>query len=213
MPASTSDLRAVIFDFGGVLCHFPPPSQTAELAAAAGAPHEEFLRAFWGNRIPYDAGALTAKTYWAKIAAQLGNSYSSEQVRDFVRHDIGFWSNFDGAMLDWVDAVRGAGIRTALLSNLPPDLGEHLRALPGFLDRFDHVTYSYEVGSVKPDSAIYRHCLDGLALAAEQTLFLDDRPENIAGARALGIQAIEWTSRAKGAGLLPDGLPPLAAHD
>ncbi len=193
-----------------MLCHFPPASQTEALATAAGAPHDEFLRAFWGHRIPYDAGHLTALTYWEKIAAQLGKSYTDEQVGEFLRHDIGFWSNFDTVMLDWVDAVRAAGFKTGLLSNLPPDLGEHLRALPGFLDRFDHVTYSYEIGSVKPQAGIYRYSLAGLGIAANEALFLDDRPENVAGAEAVGIHSIQWTSRALSAGELPRELPPLA---
>jgi putative hydrolase of the HAD superfamily len=202
-------LKAVIFDFGGVLCHFPPPSRTARLAKLAGAPHEEFLRAFWGQRIPYDCGQLDATGYWARIARQLGRAYSEEQVREFVRHDVGFWSNFDPVMLDWVDALRGAGFRTGLLSNLPPDLGEHLRRAPGFLDRFDHVTYSYEVGFVKPQREIYECSIRGLGIAPEEALFLDDRAENTLGAAQVGLQAVQWTSRAEGARRLPSGLPPL----
>jgi len=211
LSASIPGLKAVIFDFGGVLCHFPPPSKTEALAAAAGAPHDEFLRAFWGHRIPYDAGHLTALAYWEKIAAQLGKSYSEEQVGEFLRHDIGFWSNFDIPMLAWVDAVRRAGFKTGLLSNLPPDLGEHLRALPGFLDRFDHVTYSYEIGSVKPQAEIYKYSLAGLGVTGPEALFLDDRPENVAGAEALDIHAIQWVSREKSAKELPRELPPLEA--
>jgi len=211
LPSSLPNLKAVIFDFGGVLCHFPPPSQTEALATAAGASHEEFLRAFWGNRIPYDAGHLTALSYWEKIASQLGKAYTEDQVGEFLRHDIGFWSNFDTVMLDWVDAVRAAGFRTGLLSNLPSDLGEHLRALPGFLGRFDHVTYSYEIGSVKPQAEIYRYSLDGLKVAPDEALFLDDRPENTAAAEALGIHTILWTTRQDSAQHLPRELPPLAA--
>ncbi len=209
MSVAIPNLKAVLFDFGGVLCHFPPAWKTEALAKAAGAPPAEFLRAFWGNRIPYDSGELTAVTYWARIAAQLGKTYTAVQVAEFVQHDIGFWSNFDQPMLDWVDAVRAAGFKTGLLSNLPPDLGEHLRTIPGFLDRFDHVTYSYEAGFVKPQPEIYRYSLDGLGVAAEQSLFLDDRQENTAGAEALGLRSIEWVSRAKSAEQLPPQLPTL----
>jgi putative hydrolase of the HAD superfamily len=68
-------------------------------------------------------------------------------------------------------------------------LGEELRATPGFLDPFDHVTFSYEIGSVKPEPAIYQDAVAGLGLKPGEILFLDDRTENVEGARAAGLLA------------------------
>jgi HAD superfamily hydrolase (TIGR01509 family) len=51
------------------------------------------------------------------------------------------------------------------------------------------------VRSIKPEREIYEHCLAGLGVPAEQTLFLDDRPENIDGAKRLGIHGVQFTSR------------------
>ena len=189
-------LRGVIFDFGGVLCHFPPPHEFDALAAKAGVPAGPFRRIFWGHRIPYDRGELDARAYWERIARDTGRAFSAAEVEDFVRADIGFWTNFDETMLAWTGTLRSAGYRLALLSNLPPDLGEALRRRPGFLDLFDHVTYSYEVRAVKPEREIYESCLAGVGTAAAETLFLDDRPENIAGAVACGIVSHLYTSRA-----------------
>ena len=46
-------------------------------------------------------------------------------------------------------------IRTGILSNLPRPLGERLREADGFLEHFDHVTFSYELALVKPQREIY----------------------------------------------------------
>jgi FMN phosphatase YigB (HAD superfamily) len=46
----------------------------------------------------------------------------------------------------------------------------------------------------KPDPAIYRHVLKELGTRPEETLFLDDKLVNIEAARALGIQAIEFST-------------------
>ncbi|MEP7353765.1 MAG: HAD-IA family hydrolase, partial [Acidobacteriota bacterium] len=69
-----------------------------------------------------------------------------------------------------------------------------LRAEPGFLDHFDHVTFSYELRSAKPEPLIYRHAVEGLQVAPKQALFLDDKQPNVDGAHALGLHAELFTS-------------------
>lgn len=189
-------IRGVIFDFGGVLCHFPTAQAFDALAKSAGVEPALFRKIFWGHRIPYDRGDLDARAYWDLIARDTNRQFSDAAVAEFVRADIGFWSDFDQTMLAWTRSLRTAGYRLALLSNLPPDLGEALRARPGFLDLFDHVTYSYEVRAVKPERAIYESCLTGIGTAPGETLFLDDRPENTAGAAECGIVPHLYTARA-----------------
>jgi putative hydrolase of the HAD superfamily len=49
---------------------------------------------------------------------------------------------------------------------------------------------------VKPDSAIYKHTLEKLGVAAENALFIDDREKNIHAARALGIHTVHFRSMA-----------------
>jgi FMN phosphatase YigB (HAD superfamily) len=68
-------------------------------------------------------------------------------------------------------------------------MGEELRATPGFLDHFDHVTFSYELNVVKPHAEIYLDATDGLGVEPAQALFLDDRPDNVEGAQAAGLHA------------------------
>jgi len=80
-----------------------------------------------------------------------------------------------------------------LLSNLPRVLGEELRATPGFLEHFDHVTFSYELRIVKPAAAIYHHALEGLQVAPAEALFIDDKQVNVDGALAVGVRARLFT--------------------
>ncbi|HEV2687298.1 MAG TPA: HAD-IA family hydrolase [Bryobacteraceae bacterium] len=54
----------------------------------------------------------------------------------------------------------------------------------------------------KPGPEIYQHCLRGLGAAPSDTLFLDDRPENVHAAEALGIHSILFTTPAELAGHL-----------
>jgi putative hydrolase of the HAD superfamily len=78
---------------------------------------------------------------------------------------------------------------------MPRELGEALKSRTDRFHPFDHVTLSYEVHSVKPEPAIYQHCLKGLGTTAERTIFFDDRIANVHGAELLGIHAIEFLDR------------------
>ena len=64
---------------------------------------------------------------------------------------------------------------------------------------------SAQVRLVKPDPAIYRHLLEQFALDPTETVFFDDRPENVAGARAAGLQAHQFDHAATARALVIEG--------
>lgn len=55
---------------------------------------------------------------------------------------------------------------------------------------FDKVYYSHRVGMRKPDAEIFQMILDETGISPEKTLFVDDSPQHIEGAKALGLQTI-----------------------
>ena len=186
--------RAVIFDFGGVLCFHPTPEKIAAAAKACGLPVPEFERAFWANRLNYDAGKLDGPAYWRDIAAATGRQFDDALIAEMIGHEIAFWDNFDTRVIDWACELREQGTRIGILSNLPGPLGRHLRATAGFLKHFDHLTFSYELNMTKPDAAIYEDAIRGLGIEPQEALFIDDRQENIDGARAVGLQTELYVS-------------------
>jgi putative hydrolase of the HAD superfamily len=187
------NLRAVIFDYGNVICRPPTQQQLSEAAALCGLTVEDFCVAFWRNRREYDRGT-DPTVYWQDIAASVGRVFDNSLVAELMRREIDFWSDLDTRLLSWTQDLRRAGFRTGILSNLPRTLGQTLRADPGFLRHFDQVTFSYELGVIKPEADIYRHAIHGLGVAPTEALFLDDRPENVEGALAAGLHAEIFTT-------------------
>ena len=186
-------LRAVIFDFGNVLCFPPTDRQFSEAAALCGLSTPEFVHAFWLKRLDYDRGTDPA-SYWRDFASLNGLALDDAMVEEMIRREIAFWSHYDARLLAWTTDLRRAGLRTSILSNLPMPIGESLRASDGFLDHFDQVTFSYKLGVIKPEPGIYRFAIQGLGVAPEEALFLDDRSENVEGARAIGLHAEVFTT-------------------
>ena len=80
-----------------------------------------------------------------------------------------------------------------MLSNGVPEIIGRVRAERRLQDWFDVVVVSCEVGSCKPDPSIYQLCLDRLGEPAAQTLFVDDRAENLQAAESVGLQTLQFT--------------------
>jgi HAD superfamily hydrolase (TIGR01509 family) len=103
----------------------------------------------------------------------------------------------DEEALSYAAQLKRRGIVVGVISNTNHVhtiwLREHLPEFAGF----DSVIYSSDVGLMKPDSAIYALSLRQLGVAPQQALFVDDLPENVAGAQASGMDALlhkEWTA-------------------
>jgi|SRR5581483_7055911 len=179
-------VRAVIFDFGGVLCFHPDEARIARAAAVSGLPVDRFLKGLWQTRREYDAGRIEPAEYWRGV---IGPGFRESNLSELIRHEVELWNRYDQRVFDWIGRLRAAGNRTAILSNLPRVLGEALRVTPGFLDPFDHVTFSYELGVIKPEALIYEDAIRGVGVKPDEALFLDDRLENVEGGRAVGLRA------------------------
>ncbi len=59
-----------------------------------------------------------------------------------------------------------------------------------FFQNFDGYIYSYEVGAMKPDAKIYESLEKLAGRRGAEIIYLDDRPENVAGGAARGWRAI-----------------------
>ncbi len=194
--ALVSSYDGFIFDYGGVLVEHQTDAEQASLARLIGIPIELFRELYWADRLDYDRGLVGASEYWQALVAKAGfGTLSGQTLDELIEIDCASWMHFDEVMWDWIGQLRAAGKRVAMLSNMPLELGLALRAKTDRLDVFDHVTLSYEGHSVKPEPAIYEECLEGIGTAPDQTLFLDDRMENVQGAELLGIRAIQFLDR------------------
>jgi putative hydrolase of the HAD superfamily len=193
--ALASSYDGYIFDYGGVLAIHQSNADQARLADLAAIAQEQFSELYWSTRLDYDKGVIAGVDYWQGIGKGAGKTLKRATIDGLIALDNESWMHFDEAMWNWIAELRAAGKRLAILSNMPRDLGETLRSRTDRFDPFDHVTLSYEVHSVKPEPAIYQHCLKGLCTAAERTVFFDDRIANVRGAEVLGIHAIEFSDR------------------
>ena len=193
--APVKDFDGYIFDYGGVLVHHQAEADQERMAQVAGIPAERFSELYWSTRLDYDKGLVSGLEYWAQLGRSAGKVLTPAVIEQLTELDSVGWMKFDEPMWMWIDELRKAGKRLAILSNMPSDLGETIKARTDRMKRFDFVTLSYEVRSAKPESAIYEHCLEGIGTDPARTVFFDDRIANVHGAEMLGIQGVEFLNR------------------
>jgi putative hydrolase of the HAD superfamily len=192
-----SNLKAVIFDYGDVLCLPPTADDIGDSARILDISSDAF-RALWHrNRDLYDRGDLSPETYWRKLAEDAGKSLDVAQLRELSERDVAMWSRLNPGMVTWLEFLSSAGMKTAILSNMHIDMVRHARRNFQWLGRAHCTTFSAEVRLIKPDPLIYEHCLRGLDVAPSEALFIDDRQVNIEAARNMGIHGIQFKSMAQ----------------
>jgi putative hydrolase of the HAD superfamily len=110
------------------------------------------------------------------------------------------------AMYDTIRALRGAGFRTALLSN---SWGQDEYPRADFPALFDVVVISAEIGMRKPEEGIFRYTAHALGLHPQECVFIDDVQANIDAAVACGMTGVLHTEAAATAAALQDllGVP------
>jgi len=73
---------------------------------------------------------------------------------------------------------------------MPLELSRHVTKSFPSLSAFEYLIYSCDYGSIKPELAIYRTCLDLLKAEPQDILYLDDRADNVEAAARLGINSV-----------------------
>ena len=110
--------------------------------------------------------------------------------------DAAGWLHPNHESVDAIREVAGDDMRLALLSNAPIEVAEAIDRLE-WIDLFSRRFFSCYLRATKPDPAVYLAVLAALGAQPEQVVFFDDRPDNVAAARALGIDARQFRQPAQ----------------
>ena len=185
-------IRAVIFDFGNVLvpidfsrchealskvCPYPPQEVPHRLRSA-------------GLVENFEAGRMSPQQFLQEVSRVLEMKVTEAQ----------FWELWNSIFLpetlipeELLESLRRRQ-RLLLLSNTNAVHFAMLRERYPLLSRFDDYVLSYEVGAVKPSSAIYREAVARSGCRAEECFFVDDIPAFVQAARQEGLDAVQFFS-------------------
>lgn len=183
-----SHIRAVIFDFGGVLFDWSPEYLYREIF-----PDEVERRWFLSEvcapdwNLAQDAGRSIADAVAIKIA-----EYPDHEIA--IRAYYGRWHEMLKGTIEagvaLVEALAAAEVPLYGLTNWSAETFPYVEHRYDFLRHFRDVVVSGRVKLVKPDAEIYRLALSRIGEAPQHCAFIDDSLRNIDAARSLGLHGI-----------------------
>ena len=180
-------IKAVIFDWGGVMSVHGQPTAFRENLAKALGRDPEYARSILRVGIhELLRGTITEADFWRKLEAAHGALIPPASRDIFNGWDI---LAPDPRMTNVVDGLKARGFKVALLSNLVPDT-EQLFQEHHVQVQFDQVVLSTQAHLAKPDPGIYELMLKKLSLPATECLYIDDQQRMLDQAAALGMRTI-----------------------
>ncbi|HTY89480.1 MAG TPA: HAD family phosphatase [Candidatus Acidoferrum sp.] len=178
----------VVFDLGKVLVDFDYSIAARKIAAHSRKSLAEVKGLIEQSRfvVDYETGRITRREFFERVQGATGFGGTLEEFSAFFA-DI--FTEIP-PMIELQARVRQQGFPTYVFSNTNDLAVEHIRRNFPFFANFDGYIYSFEVGTMKPDPEIYLAMEKLAGRQGADVIYLDDRPENVAGGAARGWRAI-----------------------
>jgi len=183
-------IKAIIFDFGGVLVGGRSEEERRRWVERLGLRRGQGVGdVLYGGEewSLVKVGAISNDEFWRRIGPRLG-LHTAEEIARF-RQEYFAGERLNQQLAELIRSLRG-NYKLAVLSNASGNVDGLLRDKLGIRDLFDLVVDSACEGVAKPDRAIYELALKRLDVAPAEAVFIDDLAENVVAAAALGIHAI-----------------------
>ena len=187
-------IENIIFDIGGVILHVDFMPAVRAFAVESGLdPDRVIAEIFQSDELhEYDRGRISADEFFRRLRVRL--KVRMDEAR--MRH---FWDNIFQENEDVTRLIRDwhGKRKMFLISNTCESHVEQFEKQFDLFKLFHDRVYSCRVGLLKPQVEIYELALKQFGVEASKTLFIDDKPENIEGARKSGLNAHHFTEHGR----------------
>ncbi|MEN6451704.1 MAG: HAD family phosphatase [Thermoguttaceae bacterium] len=193
--------KFLYFDLGRVLVNFSVERMLDQMAAVSGITADAVRHAVFtgGLMQQHEAGRLSTPEFYEAFCAATGARPAAERLVEATA-DI-FEMNLP--MLPVVAQLQEAGYPMGILSNTCDTHWDHCFAHYRIVNRgFQVYALSQRIGALKPDAAIFRAAAQLAGHRPEDIFFVDDILGHVEGAKAVGFDAVQYTT----AGALADAL-------
>ena len=185
--------KAIIFDLGNVLLPIDLDKTYAAFSAYSSLSKEEIGSIIIDNQlwVPYESGKQSDIEFREYLRSRLHLTISD---LEFDEAFSALLLNFQEGVYEWIASLQST-YHLILLSNTSSIHAERFTKVSlgptgeNLFSLFHHVYYSFEMGLVKPDPAIYHRVLTEQGFSPSQVLFFDDNLANINSAKLIGIDS------------------------
>jgi putative hydrolase of the HAD superfamily len=182
-------MQSLILDLGNVLAFFDHRRACRQIAALGrpGTTEDAVFDLLFNRPLErgYDTGEITTREFIATLRSAFGITAKDDAI-------AGAWSDIfqpNDDLTGQLPALK-AVVKTLVLASNTNELHFHRirRLMPGAIALFDATVLSFEVGLRKPSVQFYERVVATTGGSAEACMYIDDRPDFVAAAEALGIR-------------------------
>ncbi|KID56953.1 HAD family hydrolase [Pseudoalteromonas luteoviolacea] len=193
---SQSQIKNVVFDIGNVVVRWSP-QEIINLTFPELNSCEQLAQSVFGSEIWLDInkGITTEHETQCRYQQEFGfSTQDTERLFYYIKQtQILLYQS-----TELIQRVKQAGYGVYALTDNVHETVEFLKTTYDFWGLFDGAIVSAELGTLKPQPEIYHALMARYGLIAQETVFLDDMPHNVAGAKAVGMEAIQFESAQQG---------------
>lgn len=188
-------IKQILFDCAGVLTHMNFRGLMQQLSGSEEIA-ELLVANLWRPGSPwhlYDKGEINSLQVVEKLESFLP-AQLHPYLQPLIDRLLEAFPPMDG-MEALVDELHSRGYRCYLLSNFPEPF-DGLPSRTPALQKLDGMVVSYRIHMLKPDPAIFQRAAEILGIEPGETIFIDDSPANVEGAKTAGMEGYRFTSPA-----------------
>ena len=184
-------IKAIIFDWGGVLIENPTPAMIKYFSASLGVTDRAINYA--GDRLVlrFQKGIISEDTLWEEVCRTLKVQKPSSPSLWYDAFSKFYKPRRE--MFSLASRLKTDGYKVGLLSNTEAPAMNFFKE-QGY-DMFEATIFSCAVGVSKPERKIYEIVLDALQVLPDEAIFIDDREDFIDSAKKIGIKTIHFINQ------------------
>lgn len=179
-------INAVIFDWGGVLIEDPTKKLISIFAEILKINKKELIPLYSKYKDAFQRGKLSEDEYWKNICNYF--NINEPSIGSLWRYALRFSYKENKDVFSLASSLKKNRYKIGILSNTEPP------SIEFFLEQnykiFDTIIFSCKEGYRKPEREIYEIAISNLNLSPEESVFIDDKKENLDGAQKIGIKTI-----------------------
>jgi putative hydrolase of the HAD superfamily len=185
--------KFLFFDLGMVLLRFDVEQMCRQIGDVSGIATATVYDVLMEHPLQkdYERGRITTREFYEAFCRETG---ARPDFGALVRAASDIFE-FNAGMIPVVTHLHRAGCRLGVLSNTCESHWEHcLRRFRVLSDLFELYALSYKIGAAKPEPGIFEAAAKLAGAAPQEIFFTDDIAGHVAGARAVGFDAVQYTS-------------------
>lgn len=186
-------IKAIIFDFGNVICRFTNEFFLDRISAINGQPKEKLRELFYNTSgLPkkYETGLLSSQEFFEELSKLFELNIPYNELKTIYSKDK--FTQIEG-MAQLINSLKEK-YKIGLLSNTSDWDHDYMVKVAPEINSFNTITLSYEVKAMKPKLEIFYDALNKLKLPPQDCVYIDDILEYVQAAESIGMKGIHFTS-------------------